>query len=322
MKDLKDLKFKIDEADRRIRKIVPESSMEKIIEFAKDESITTYCKLENLLPARSFKIRGATNKALLFSEKEREKGFITASTGNHGYALSYALNKIGGKCIIYAPKNASSTKIDYIERCGAKIRRIGADIVESEFQARLEAEKQKLPYISPYNDIDIIIGQGTIGCEINRQVPNLDAVFVPLGGGGLLSGIAIYLKSVSPKTKIIACSPSNSKVMMESVRAGKILDLMSTPTFSDGTAGGIEENSITFGFCSKLVDEFVEVSEIEIAHAISKYIDCSKQAVEGASGVALASFLKSEPVWRNKKIAIVVSGGNIGIDTLKLILQK
>jgi threonine dehydratase len=165
-----------------------------------------------------------------------------------------------------------------------------------------------------------VAGQGTIGAELREQIDEIDSVFISVGGGGLISGIAGYLKSLRPETKIIGCSPENSQVMMQSVKAGKILDLPSLPTLSDGTAGGLEPGAITFEYCSKLVDDWITVSEEEIAESMRLFMPAHNMTIEGAAGVALASSLKWKDRLKDQKIVIIICGGNISPDTLKSVL--
>lgn len=176
-------------------------------------------------------------------------------------------------------------------------------------------------YISPYNDPQIIGGQGTIGIELRRQLDSIHAIFIALGGGGLISGIGGYLKSVNTDVTIIGCSPENSPVMVESIRAGKILKMESKPTLSDGTAGGIEPGAVTFELCQEFVDDYVLVSEDEIKKAMKLFIETHHMLIEGAAGVAVASFLKKKGSFADKNVVIIICGANIGLESLKMILQ-
>jgi threonine dehydratase len=175
-------------------------------------------------------------------------------------------------------------------------------------------------YVSPYNDPQVIAGQGTCGIEIETSLPQADAVYVAVGGGGLVGGVASVLKAGNAAIRIVGCQPEASAVMAHSVEAGRILDEPSAQTLSDGTAGGIEQGAITFGLCSSLVDEFVLVSEAEIAAAMRQYIDYEHQLIEGAAGVALASMIKQGDSLGGQKVVVLVCGGNVGRDTLKRIL--
>jgi threonine dehydratase len=175
-------------------------------------------------------------------------------------------------------------------------------------------------YLSPYNDADVIAGQGSVGVELAKQLPNLDAVFIAVGGGGLISGIGTFLKSVNPGVEIVSCQPAASAVMTESVKAGKILDLPSDPTLSDGTAGGIEADAITFDICRDVISRYVVVSEEQIAHAMREFIDSHHMLLEGAAGVAIAGFLEVADEYKGRNVAIVICGGNISRETLKKVI--
>jgi len=177
-----------------------------------------------------------------------------------------------------------------------------------------------MAYLSPYNDEHVIAGQGSCGVEIARQLSPVDAVFVAVGGGGLISGIGSFLKSVNPAVEIVSCQPEASQVMTESVKAGEIVDLPSESTLSDGTAGGIEAGAITFEICRDVVDRYVLVTEEEIAESMRQFIDSHHMLPEGAAGVALAGFLKVAGDYRGKNVVIVICGANISRDTLKKVI--
>lgn len=174
--------------------------------------------------------------------------------------------------------------------------------------------------MSPYNDLQVIAGQGTIGSELERQLKSVDAVFVPVGGGGLISGIAGFMKSGSEPIEIIGCQPYNSAVMYESIKAGSILDLESKPTISDGTAGGIEAETITLPMCRDLVDTWILLSEKEIIEALKLILTKHYLLIEGAAALSVAAFLKDKDKFKGKTVVLVLSGCKISIETLKEIL--
>ena len=211
-------------------------------------------------------------------------------------------------------------KLQLIRGFGVEIQEYGTDNAETELYARDFAERRSMTYISPYNDREVIGGQGTIGLELERQLSGIDAVFLALGGGGLISGVAGYLKGVFPEIEIIGCSPVNSMVMIESVRAGKILDIPSLPTLSDGTAGGLEPGSVTFDLCRRYVDDFMAVTEDEIRENMVSFIKRRNMLIEGAAAVPIASYLKMKDRFKGKKIVIVICGGNVSEDILEKIL--
>ena len=176
-----------------------------------------------------------------------------------------------------------------------------------------------MTYISPYNDPDVVIGQGSIGVELSQQLESIDTIMIALGGGGLLSGVALYLKSIMPNIRVIACSPENSKVMMDSIKAGKILDLPSEPTLSDGTAGGVEDNTITFDLCKTLIDDYVTVSEEEIKAALKTFLETHHMLIEGAAAMVLASYEKIKTRLKGN-VVLVMCGANISLETLRSVL--
>ena len=310
------------EAFERINSHVRETPLEESLAYTERTGANVYLKLENLQHTGSFKVRGALNKILSLSEKELTRGVVTASTGNHGAAVAHSLRMLDANGIVFASPKASASKIAAIKRMGVEVREHGDDPIEAENFARKYAEENALPYISPYNDPKTIGGQGTIGIELEKQLEKLDAVFISVGGGGLIAGVAGYLKSVSPGTKIIGCSPENSKVMIESIRSGRLIgDLPSLPTLSDGTAGGIEDGAITFEPCQTLVDEWITVTEDEIKASLIEFMDTHHMMIEGAAAVAIASFLKTGDRFRGKNVVLVLCGANIGVDMLTEVLS-
>ncbi len=276
-------------------------------------------KCENLQYTGSFKFRGAMNKLLSLTIDERSTGVVAASTGNHGAAVARAMSLLQTPGVIFVPENAVPTKLEAIQSYGVEIRKEGDDCVVAEAAARDFAYENKMAYVSPYNDPDIVAGQGTVGVELCSRFPDLNAVFVSLGGGGLISGIAGALKGEKGKTTVIACSPNNSPVMHKSVEAGKILELDSKPTLSDGTAGGVEKGAITFELCRELVDDYVLLTENEIAASLRTFMEKEKMTIEGSAAVAIAGFLKQSERWVTKQVVIVLCGGNISPETLESV---
>ena len=278
-------------------------------------------KMENLQVTGSFKARGAVNKLLSLPKEQKRKGVVSASTGNHGAAVAYSAQKLDVSCSIFVPKDASAAKLQNIKNYGAKIEVYGEDCVESEIKAREVANFSDQAYVSPYNDPYVIAGQGTIGFEIKDQCRVLDVLIISVGGGGLIGGTASYLKSVWPDLHVVGCSPINSAVMIHSLNKGKILDLASKPTLSDGTAGGVEKDSITFPLCKDNIDETVLVSETEIKNAMISFIENERLLLEGAAGTAVATLIKMKNELKDKKVGVVVCGGNISLDVLNKILK-
>ncbi len=279
-----------------------------------------WLKLENQQLTGSFKLRGAFNKLLCLSDEDRARGCVTASSGNHGAAVAWALHQLGVEGLIFVPEHTSGAKVDAIRRAGATLEFFGTDGLDTEAHARQYAVEHDLCYVSPYNDWDVIAGQGSCGVEIARQLPDVDAVVVAVGGGGLVSGIGSFLKSAQPGVCLVSAQPAASAVMTESVRAGRILDLPSERTLSDGTAGGIEADAVTFALCQAVVDRYVTVDEAAIAAAMRDFISAQHQLIEGAAGVAVAALLEVAPDVRGQRIVVVICGGNVSLDTLRSVI--
>ena len=315
-----DVKKEVSEAEQRIRNYIRETPVEFSPYLSKAGKSQVYLKLENLQITGSFKLRGAANKLLSLNKEEKEKGVVTASSGNHGAAFAYLLKKLHLNGTIYLPTNASRAKVEALMSYGTDVEFYGNDCVETERYAKKTAQKNSLVFVSPYNDLKIVGGQGTVGIELIRQVPRIDTVLVPVGGGGLISGIGGYLKSINKKIEIIGCQPENSPVMAESLKAGKIIQMESMPTLADGTAGGIEQNAVTFEICREIIDDMILVTEDEIKAAVKLILEKHYMLIEGAAALSVASFLKEKERFKNKHAVLVVSGSKISLDTLKKVL--
>lgn len=307
-------------AANRIAPYVRETPLDPSPYFSEVAGTNVWLKLENLQHTGSFKLRGAFNKLLTMTADERAQGVVAASSGNHGAAVSYAASRLGADAIVFVPEQGSTTKVDAIRRHGADVRFFGNDGLDTETHARQYADDHGMRYLSPYNDIAVIAGQGSCGVEIARQLKQVDAAFIAVGGGGLISGVAAFLKSVNTRISIVSCQPAASAVMTESVRSGHILELPGDATLSDGTAGGIEAGSVTFDLCRELVTDFVTVTESEIAEAMRNFIDAHHMLLEGAAGVALAGLKASERRYRDQNVVVIVCGGNISRETLRAVI--
>lgn len=308
-------------AEDRIRPYIRETPLQPSLDFSSIDT-QVLLKLENLQYTGSFKLRGAANKLLTLSAEAKANGVVAASSGNHGAAIAYAARQLGIEALVFVPEQASATKINAIERLGADVRTYGADGVVTERYARRYAGEHDMIYVSPYNDIDVIAGQSSVGLELVRQCDNLDAVFVAVGGGGLIAGAAAALKYFNPKIRIIACSPVNSAVLIASLKAGEILELASKPTLSDGTAGGVEAGAVTFDLCRALVDDFLLVSEEEIKESLARFIATEHMLIEGAAAVVLAAYKNAREQYRGKNVALIICGANIGLEELKRVLSQ
>lgn len=315
-----DLKKEIEEAQQRINEYIRKTPLDFSLPLSKSTGTNVYLKCENLQYTGAFKLRGAFNKLLSLSPSQRQQGVVTASSGNHGAAVARALSTLNIPGIVFVPETVSSTKVDNIKNYDVPLNVHGTDCMQTELYALNYAKEHQMVYVSPYNDLQVIAGQGTIALELAQQISHADVILVPVGGGGLISGIAGYIKAISPKTQVIGCLPINSPVMAESIKAGTIIEMESLPTYSEATAGGIEPGAITFALCQKYVDDYILVSEEEIKEAILTLINTHHLLVEGASGVALASLFKNAARFHNKNVVVVLSGANISLDILKKLL--
>lgn len=315
-----DVYREVSAAEKRIRPYIRETPLEPSLFLSKAAACHASLKLENLQITGSFKLRGAFNKLLSLTETERQRGIITASTGNHGLATAHALKTLGIKGTIYLPENAAPQKVKLLQQFGADLHFYSTDPEATEQYARRQSEAEDKVYVSPYNDPCIIGGQGTIAVELLRQIEQVDSVLIAVGGGGLISGIAGYLKAVRPAIEIIGCLPENSPVMYESMQAQKIVEMPSLPTLSDGTAGGIEPGAITFDLCQRFVDDWVLVDEQEIQAAMKLLFEEHRLVVEGAAGVPVASLLKLKDQLYGKHVALILCGGNIAIEKFKTLV--
>lgn len=307
-----DLISKIPKAQDRIQHSVLKTPCIESKELGNLIQGRVYLKLESEQYTGSFKARGALNKVLSLSSNERSKGMITASTGNHAQGFARAMQLTEHHGTIYMPENASSAKIKALKQYPVDLIFYGQDSLTTELQAKKKATESNAIWISPYNDLEVIAGQGTIGLEIANQVESLDSILITVGGGGLISGVGSYLKQHWPSIRIIGCLPENSPEMALSLESGKIVYLDEIKeTLSDGSAGGLEEGSITFPICQAIVDECILVSEEEIKSGIRWMAHKYKKVVEGSAGVALGALLKNPEQLQGQRVGIVICGGNI-----------
>lgn len=276
-------------------------------------------KLENVQQTGSFKLRGATNALLELGAERRAAGVVAASSGNHGLALAVAGARLAVATTVCVPTTTPAEKRFGIAECGAEVVVHGDDCVVTEQYARSLAARTGRTYISPYNDLAVVAGQGTVAVELLAQWPEVDTVYVAVGGGGLIGGMAAFAKLARPELEFVACSPRRSPAMAECVRAGRIVDVQCDDTWSDSTAGGVEAGAVTFPLCRDLVDRFVDVDEDAIADAMRGLLAHQHLLVEGAVGVAVAACL-ADRSRRTERAAIVVCGGNLPMPLLRRLL--
>jgi len=272
-----------------------------------------FLKLENQQLTRSFKIRGVINKLLSLSAEEKSKGVITASAGNHGMAVAYGAHKLGFQAKIVVPTHAPQVKVEGIRQFGAELVLYGETYDEAEKKAKeLAAQEGKL-YISSYNDELIVAGHGTVGLEILKELPMVDVVIVPVGGGGLIGGIAIAVKSQRPTVKVIGVQSTASPVMFESLKTGKIVPphRHERYTIAEGLVGAVDKGSITFGIAQRYVDYVMLSREESIRQAVYLLWKNEKEVVEGSGAAGVALLLENKDLFSGQTVAVVISGGNI-----------
>ena len=226
----------IEETSRRIAPHVCRTECRSAPALSDKVGAEVHLKLENLQDSGSFKLRGVINKVLSLTEEDSRKLLVAASTGNHGGAFAHALQLFGLRGKLFMPKTSAAVKVENVRSTGVPFELVGEDCIEAEAHAAAFARSGGHVWISPYNDLDVFHGQGTVAVELMEQLEGVDTVLAPVGGGGLMSGIAAYLNAVGPSIEVIGCQPLNSCVMYESIKAGEILDIESLPTISDGTA--------------------------------------------------------------------------------------
>ncbi|MDP9651051.1 threonine/serine dehydratase [Paraburkholderia caledonica] len=312
---MEDLFNRILDAHVALRPQVATTPLEHSPLLSAQTGCDVWLKCEHLQHTGSFKFRGASNKLRMLGAQARARGVATVSTGNHGQGVALAGKLAQVPVTVYASTSASSVKLDAIRAHGARVVTINASTLEVELEAARRAKEEGLPFISPYNDPDVIAGQGTIGAELQEQHAGLAAVFASVGGGGLISGIGSALRGFGVATEVIGCWPQNAPTLAKCMEAGRVIEVEESDTISDGTAGGVEPDAITLPIALQVIDRTVLVSESEIREAMRRLALSDRWMVEGAAGVALASFLKIAPNFQGESVAVVLCGRNIKVDT-------
>ena len=280
-----------------------------------------YIKCENLQLTGAFKLRGAYNKLRNLSAEERERGVIACSAGNHAQGIALSATKLGIKSIICMPAGAPISKVEATKGYGAEVVLVPGVYDDAAREANRLAELHGYTFAHPFNDPYVIAGQGTIGLEILEQLPDVEQVVCPIGGGGLISGIAFAIKSLKPDCKVIGVQAGTVASMYESRRAGKVTTVADGDTIADGIHV-LTPGELTFELCQKYVDEIVTVSEDEIAAAILALMEGQKTVAEGAGATPVAACMFGKVDTSSKKTVCVVSGGNVDVTTLSRIITK
>ncbi len=312
---------KIKRAAGRLTGVAHHTPLDYSVTFSEMTGNSVYLKLENLQKTGSFKIRGAYNKVMSLDKDERARGVIAASAGNHAQGVAYAAIKAGIRCTIVMPDSAPIAKV-------MATRGYGADVIlatggyEEAYRFAVHMQKEKgATFVHAFDDIDVIAGQGTVALEIMKDLPGIEAVFVPVGGGGLISGVSFALKSMKPQVRVIGVQATGAPGMYISHAYDKIVESRFASTFADGIAVR-RPGEITFDLTEQYMDDIVTVDDEEIAGAIIMLLERSKIVAEGAGAVGLAALLGKKVNLSGCKTAIILSGGNIDVNTLSLIIER
>lgn len=277
--------------------------------IVRDDTHQLWLKCENEQTTGSFKFRGALSRLSLVP---RGHTIVTASTGNHGLGVAKAASIFGLQVKIFLPHLASPVKMEKLSALGVNMHFVEGDSLETELAAKAYAMDHGYTWVSPYNDPEVIAGQGTIGLELSQSLQKIEKIYITVGGGGLISGIAGWLKHRFPNIEVIGCQPVNSPEMYLSTIAGHVVMAPDArPTLSDGSAGPLEEDSITFPICQSYIDRFMLIGEDEIENAIAYTYAQHHLKIEGAAGVAMAAAMKDSQRRPNETSVVVLCGGNI-----------
>lgn len=280
-------------------------------------------KAENLQETGSFKIRGAANKILGLKETERKRGVLAVSTGNHGRAVAYVAQRVGVPAVVCVSAAVPENKLAAIRALGAELVIAGKTYDEAAEQAEQLKEARGLTMVHPFDDPVIIAGQGTIGVEVLEDFPEVDTAVVPLSGGGLIGGIGLALKSASEDIRVIGVSMTRGPAMVDSLKAGKVVEVVEEPTLADALAGGIgTDNRHSFRMAQRVIDASVLVTESEIAGGMVYALDEHHLVLEGAGAVGLAALLYGKVTGLGKNVMVVLSGGNVEVEILASIAEK
>ena len=313
----------VQSAKERIDPIVARTPLVESPVLTARTGASVFLKLEGLQPTGSFKIRGAANRMLTLTAEEKARGVVAVSTGNHGLAVAYVAGKLDLRAVVCLSQGVPQNKVDALEDLGAEIVIRGASYDEAMAYACSLQEEQGLTMVHPFDDPFIIAGQGTIGLELLEDLPAIETAVVPLSGGGLISGIALALKSAKPGVRVVGVSMDRAPVMVHSLRAGEVIEMEEEETLADALVGGIGPiNRYTFRLCQELVDETVLVSEGEIAEAMAFALVKHHIAVEGGGAVGIAALLNDKVQGLGQNVAVVVSGGNVDPSLLLEVTKR
>ncbi len=313
---------KIQAAQERIKGVAVNTPFSYAPYLSEETGCNVYLKKENLQITGAFKLRGAYNKIATLSDAQREAGVVAASAGNHAQGVAYSAAAFDIKAVIVMPESTPLTKIDGVKHYGAEVILAGTNYDEAYAYAREYGEKNHLTFVHPFEDEEVMAGQGTVALEILDKCETLDAVLIPVGGGGLIGGMASAIKALSPSTKVIGVSAKGAPAFKNSYELKKAVDTTSVRTIADGIAVR-DTSAVTLETALECVDEMIGVDDEEIASAILYLLEKQKLVVEGAGAVGVAALLhhKLEHL-KGKNVAVVLSGGNMDVTLLSVIIEK
>ncbi|MBC8238613.1 MAG: threonine ammonia-lyase [Helicobacteraceae bacterium] len=313
---------KIYKAQERIKDVVVNTPFSYAPHLSEMAEADVYLKKENLQVTGAFKIRGAYNKIATLTQAQRECGVVAASAGNHAQGVALSASKFGIKAVIIMPESTPLTKINGVKSYGAEVILAGVNYDEAYAYAKEYGQKNSLTFVHPFEDEEVIAGQGTVALEILESCKELDAVVIPVGGGGLISGMALAFKAINPKIKVIGVGASGAPALKNSFEKKVAIDSKSVRTIADGIAVR-DASKITLAHMLENVDEFISVDDEEIASAILFLLERQKLVVEGAGAVGVAALMhKKLESLKGKKVAVVLSGGNMDVTLLSVIIEK
>ncbi len=313
---------KIYEAKERIKDVVVDTPFSYAPYLSEVTSCKVYLKKENLQVTGAFKIRGAYNKIASLSESQRACGVIAASAGNHAQGVALSASKFGIKAVIIMPESTPLTKVNGVKYFGAEVILAGSNYDEAYAYATEYGEKNSLTFVHPFEDEEVIAGQGTVALDILDKCDELDAVLVPVGGGGLIAGMASAFKSINPKIEVIGVSALGAPAFKNSFESKTAIDSTSVRTIADGIAVR-DTSEITLEYALECVDRIISVDDEEIASAILFLLEKQKLVVEGAGSVGVAALIHGKlPHLKGKRVAVVLSGGNMDVTLLSVIIEK
>lgn len=311
--------FDFSGAKKRVDKVINKTHLFYSQSFSEQANNNIYIKPENLQKTGAFKLRGAYNKLSKLDRELAKKGIITASAGNHAQGVAFSAKKLGMKAVICMPEHTPMIKVEGTLKYGAEVVLYGDSFDACKEHSLKLAKEKGYTFIPPFDDLDVIEGQGTIGLEIIQELKNVDYIIVPVGGGGLISGISKCIKEISPLIKIIGVEPYSARSMKESIKRGKIVTLDGVDTIADGTAVA-KVGKLNYKICKENVDDWITVTDEEILMAFIKLIEKHKLVAEPSGCLSLAAIDKLN--FFNKNVVCVVSGGNIDMAFISQLINK